>query len=118
MPWLQIFAYFKNYNYTVKSTGEVIVFVGKYQASKGQAAALVLYTFVGEWTLRQVLHFQPLLVCGCLKSAFCGLYLKLCPGLPGWRRNAFRTSVQRQGYLVKVDNLICCTQALRALRWC
>lgn len=29
----QIFDYFKNYNYTVKSTGEVITFEGRYQAS-------------------------------------------------------------------------------------
>uniref|UniRef100_A0A7S1CVW9 Uncharacterized protein n=1 Tax=Picochlorum oklahomense TaxID=249345 RepID=A0A7S1CVW9_9CHLO len=42
----QIFSYFKNYNYTVKSTGEVIVFEGNYRASLGQAAALVLYTAI------------------------------------------------------------------------
>ena len=42
----QIFSYFKNYNYTIKATGEVIVFEGKYRASLGQAAALVLYTFI------------------------------------------------------------------------
>lgn len=29
----QIFSYFKNYNYVVKSTGEVIVFEGNYKAS-------------------------------------------------------------------------------------
>jgi Cofactor assembly of complex C subunit B len=29
----QIFAYFKQYNYNVKSTGEVITFEGNYKAS-------------------------------------------------------------------------------------
>lgn len=43
----QIFAYFKNYNYELKETGDVIKFVGTYQASKGQAAALVFYVFCG-----------------------------------------------------------------------
>jgi len=42
-----IFQYFKNYNYEVAGTGEVIKFVGNYRASKGQAAALILYTFLG-----------------------------------------------------------------------
>lgn len=42
----QIFSYFKNYNYIVKSTGEVIVFEGNYKASVSQAAALVLYTLI------------------------------------------------------------------------
>ena len=42
-----IFQYFKNYNYEVAGTGEVIRFVGNYRASRGQAAALVLYTFLG-----------------------------------------------------------------------
>lgn len=42
----QIFNYFKNYNYTVKETGEVIIFEGNYRASVGQAAALVLYTAI------------------------------------------------------------------------
>lgn len=42
----QIFNYFKNYNYSVKETGEVIVFEGNYRASVGQAAALVLYTAI------------------------------------------------------------------------
>jgi hypothetical protein len=42
-----IYDYMKRYNYSVKSTGEVIVFEGRYGASAGQAAALVLYTFVG-----------------------------------------------------------------------
>ena len=32
----QIFDYFKSYNYTVKSTGDVITFEGKYQASFGK----------------------------------------------------------------------------------
>lgn len=42
-----IFQYFKKYNYEVKETGDVIRFVGNYQASRGQAAALVFYTFLG-----------------------------------------------------------------------
>lgn len=42
----QIFDYFRNYNYIVKETGEVITFEGNYQASLGQAAALVLYTLI------------------------------------------------------------------------
>ena len=42
-----IFQYFKKYNYEVKETGDVIRFVGNYKASRGQAAALVFYTFVG-----------------------------------------------------------------------
>ena len=44
-----IFQYFKKYNYEVKETGDVIRFVGQYAASKGQAAALVFYTFLGAW---------------------------------------------------------------------
>ena len=43
-----IFQYFKKYNSEVKETGDVIRFVGNYQASRGQAAALVFYTFLGE----------------------------------------------------------------------
>jgi Cofactor assembly of complex C subunit B len=43
----QLYNYFKNYNYEVKDkTGEVITFVGTYAADKGQAAALVFYTFI------------------------------------------------------------------------
>ena len=42
----QIFNYMKGYNYTVKETGEVIVFEGNYRASAGQAAALVAYTAI------------------------------------------------------------------------
>ncbi|KAG7668610.1 hypothetical protein Ndes2526B_g03769 [Nannochloris sp. 'desiccata'] len=42
----QIFTYFKNYNYNVKSTGEVITFEGNYKASISQASALVAYTFI------------------------------------------------------------------------
>lgn len=41
-----IFSYFKKYNYTVKSTGDVICFEGTYAASASQAAALTLYTLV------------------------------------------------------------------------
>lgn len=37
----QIFAYFKNYNYTVKSTGEVIAFEGNYKASISEWTACV-----------------------------------------------------------------------------
>ena len=47
-----IFQYFKNYNYEVAGTGEVIKFVGNYRASKGQAAALILYTFLGAHRLQ------------------------------------------------------------------
>jgi hypothetical protein len=43
----QVFAYFKKYNYEVKETGDVIRFVGNYKASRGQAAALVFYVFMG-----------------------------------------------------------------------
>ncbi len=43
-----IFDYFKQYNYEVKERGEVITFVGNYQASRGQAAALVSYVFFGK----------------------------------------------------------------------
>ena len=46
-----IFQYFKKYNYEVKETGDVIRFVGQYAASKGQAAALVFYTFLGACLL-------------------------------------------------------------------
>jgi len=42
----QIFNYMKQYNYTVKETGEVIKFEGNYRASAGQAAALVCYTAI------------------------------------------------------------------------
>lgn len=41
-----IFQYFKKYNYTVKSTGDVICFEGTYAASASQAAALTLYTLI------------------------------------------------------------------------
>ena len=44
----QIFAYFKKYNYEVKDAGDVIRFVGNYKASRGQAAALTFYVFMGE----------------------------------------------------------------------
>ncbi len=44
----QVFSYFKNYNYEVKATGEVITFSGLYAANKGQAAAVTFYTFFGE----------------------------------------------------------------------
>lgn len=41
--------------FQVKERGEVIKFVGNYAASKGQAAALVLYVFFGT-TLRAPQH--------------------------------------------------------------
>lgn len=44
----QIFSYFKKYNYEVKQTGDVIRFEGQYAASKGQAAALTFYVFMGR----------------------------------------------------------------------
>lgn len=37
----------KNYNYEVKTTGEVITFAGNYRSSRGQAAAITFYMFVG-----------------------------------------------------------------------
>ena len=37
----------KNYNYTVKETGEVIRFAGNYRSSRGQAAAITFYMLVG-----------------------------------------------------------------------
>ncbi|KAL0020826.1 hypothetical protein WJX79_004115 [Trebouxia sp. C0005] len=43
----QIFAYFKKYNYDVKDAGDVIRFTGNYKASRGQAAALTFYVFMG-----------------------------------------------------------------------
>ena len=51
----QIFSYFKRYNYTVKERGEVISFVGLYQADKGQAAAVTFYTFIGLGCIALVL---------------------------------------------------------------
>ena len=44
----QIFAYFKKYNYDVKDAGDVIRFTGNYKASRGQAAALTFYVFMGK----------------------------------------------------------------------
>jgi len=43
----KLFQYMKNYNYEVKSTGEVITFGGNYRSSRGQAAAITFYMFVG-----------------------------------------------------------------------
>ncbi|GIL74849.1 hypothetical protein Vretifemale_4714 [Volvox reticuliferus] len=51
----QIFRYFKRYNYSVKETGEVITFEGIYAADKGQAAALVFYTFCAMASVALVL---------------------------------------------------------------
>lgn len=60
-----IFTYFKKYNYTVKSTGDVICFEGTYAASASQAAALTLYTLVST--------------CGtCLLSSQQSLHLCIC----------------------------------------
>lgn len=47
----QIFSYFKKYNYDVKDTGDVIRFTGNYKASRGQAAALTFYVFMGKEAL-------------------------------------------------------------------
>lgn len=44
----QVFQYFKKYNYDVAQTGDVIKFSGTYQASRGQAAALIFYVFCGK----------------------------------------------------------------------
>lgn len=43
----QLFAYMKNYNYEVKSTGDVITFSGNYRSTRGQAAAITFYMLVG-----------------------------------------------------------------------
>jgi hypothetical protein len=43
----QLYTYMKNYNYDVKSTGEVITFVGNYRSIRGQAAAVTFYMLVG-----------------------------------------------------------------------
>ena len=43
----QIFAHFRRYNYDVKQSGDVIRFIGNYKASRGQAAALTFYVFMG-----------------------------------------------------------------------
>ena len=37
----------KNYNYSVKDTGEVIKFSGNYRSSRGQAAAITFYMLIG-----------------------------------------------------------------------
>lgn len=37
----------KSYNYDVKSTGEVITFEGNYRSTRGQAAAITFYMFIG-----------------------------------------------------------------------
>lgn len=50
----QIFAYFKKYNYDVKDTGDVIRFTGNYKASRGQAAALTFYVFMGNHSLPMI----------------------------------------------------------------
>ena len=42
-----MFAYMKNYNYEVKETGATIKFEGQYASSRGQAAAITFYTFIG-----------------------------------------------------------------------
>lgn len=54
----QISRYFLNYNYRVKSTSDVIVFVGDFQSSLGQALQLVLYTFFGLASIALVLSIQ------------------------------------------------------------
>eukprot|EP00210_Caulerpa_lentillifera_P001506 g1444.t1 len=54
----QISRYFLNYNYRVKSTSDVIVFVGDFQSSLGQALQLVLYTFFGLGSIALVLSIQ------------------------------------------------------------
>jgi len=51
----KIMAYFKKYNYEVKEMGEVITFIGLYQASKGAAAAVTFYTFVGMMSVALVM---------------------------------------------------------------
>lgn len=43
----QLYSYMKSYNYEVKSTGEVITFEGNYRSTRGQAAAITFYMFIG-----------------------------------------------------------------------
>jgi Cofactor assembly of complex C subunit B len=78
----QLFAYMKNYNYTVKSTGEVITFAGNYRSRRGQAAAITFYMLMGMLS--------------------CGLVLSIAaPGGALWYyyRNADRCALQSQGVL-------------------
>lgn len=42
-----IYRHFTSFNYRVAGSGDVIRFVGRYAASRGQAAALVFYVFCG-----------------------------------------------------------------------
>ncbi len=78
-------------NYQVKERGEVIKFVGNYAASKGQAAALVLYVFFGEpvpshregplSTLSlgcHAQHYDPLQVPRCSCSQTIGAKVSKC----------------------------------------
>lgn len=62
----QIFAYFKKYNYDVKDAGDVIRFTGNYKASRGQAAALTFYVFMGESCSHAYRQAQPFLAHECL----------------------------------------------------
>lgn len=54
----QIAQHFAKYNYQIGATGEVITFVGKYQASTSQALSLVLYTFFSLGSAALVLSIQ------------------------------------------------------------
>ena len=69
----QIFAYFKKYNYDVKDTGDVIRFTGNYKASRGQAAALTFYVFMGKQSHLCTRHDVSIMLCaelwpGCFEA--------------------------------------------------
>jgi Cofactor assembly of complex C subunit B len=90
----QLFAYMKNYNYTVKSTGEVITFAGNYRSRRGQAAAITFYMLMG------------MLSCGLVLSiaapggAFWYSLVLLTPLAPWYYyRNADRCALRSQGVL-------------------
>ncbi len=85
-----IFSYFKKYNYEVVNTGDVITFRGQYKASRGQAAAISFYVFVGEphratWSPAHIssLVYVFLQVSSSHESFLSALYCRLyrtCPG--------------------------------------
>ena len=71
----QVFAYFKKYNYEVKQAGDVIRFVGNYKASRGQAAALTFYVFMGK---HRVNHSLSVHWMADRQSSIITAILKLC----------------------------------------
>ncbi|BDA50408.1 Protein COFACTOR ASSEMBLY OF COMPLEX C SUBUNIT B CCB1, chloroplastic [Coccomyxa sp. Obi] len=87
----QVFQYFKKYNYEIAQTGDVIKFEGTYQASRGQAAALIFYVFCGLASTALVLS---------IAAPFGGqnwYYLTLLSPLSGlyyWQRGTRKEEVQ------------------------